>query len=97
MAALMLHRTTTHGLLRALKSVERPCSLRLASLLSSRRGRVFPPDEVFDALWGDDPDGGPMATRNVVSVYAHYLRLAGLEVRSESNRGYIIRSGESPR
>jgi len=78
----------TSTLLRALKrhKIGGPKShtvaARLATLLRGQAGRVVPYGELIDALYGDDPDGGPLYASNVLRVLASRLRHKGVPIRT---------------
>ena len=54
-----------------------------------RMGTVTPYERIEDALWGDDPDGGPEGdTKNLVRVQVHRLRRLGFKIVAHYNVGY---------
>lgn len=54
-------------------------------IVTAALGHEIHRDEVVDALWGDDPDGGPLDTDDAIATLLHqirpYLRWAGLSIR----------------
>lgn len=47
---------------------------RIMGVLASRWGRCLPKSALFNALYGDDPDGGPMDADGVLAVRVTRLR-----------------------
>ena len=59
------------------KSVYMPRSeITLAALLAKNYGRVTTRSEIDMALWGDDPNGGPVTADKIIHLYATKLRTA---------------------
>lgn len=61
----------------------------IMSQLMGRYGRPVFRKELLDALWGDDPDGGPLCPANVIKVQMnrlrHVCRAIGLNFDCRSN------------
>ena len=82
-----LHLITTRALLSLLprKPPERDIVL---GLLLSRNGHWVSSDEIIDALWGDDENGGPDWAIARLRVLVHQLRERGWNINTWSRRGY---------
>jgi DNA-binding response OmpR family regulator len=68
---------------------------RYITALIARRGMPISRDELIDAIWGEDEDGGPdTAEARVQSIYPIHVRRRierlGLGIRSGYGRGYCI-------
>lgn len=88
----MRHVVSWDGRTVALKRTE----ARLLGAMVDAYGRVVRREALVDAVWGDDPDGGPMSAMNGISVLVHSLRrrLAGAgfpgAVRTWPRSGYEL-------
>ena len=84
-----LHLITTRALLSLLprKPPERDIVL---GLLLSRNGHWVSSDEIIDALWGDDENGGPDWAIARLRVLVHQLRGRGWNINTWSRRGYCL-------
>lgn len=54
-------------------------------------------DELIDALWGDDPDGGPLCVEEIVRQYIHCLRKhlkPGYDIHNVFNHSYRLVSSD---
>jgi hypothetical protein len=70
----------------------------LALLLVAGATRGFAShDELFEAIWGDDPDGGPSCPRTYVARAISspeglaFRRALELAIYAERGRGYVVR------
>ena len=74
-----------------------PSEFRVFDMLMKRFGQMVRRTQIFDELWGLDPDGGPLCSRNLVSVYVSRIRTAvatveaPLIIESTWGQGYFIR------
>lgn len=61
-----------------------PKPFQICLAILSRAGGIITMGEIFDFVWGDDPDGGPTDLNKVVGVHCHranqQLRVLGLGV-----------------
>lgn len=94
MNALLLHPVEAAPQRRR-ASVFTPSELRIVSLLYERRyGAPVTTGEIVDALYGDDPEGGPEDTRGCIEKFLCDARrkLAPMGCRIETNwgRGYRL-------
>jgi DNA-binding response OmpR family regulator len=64
---------------------------KLVNFLLINQGRLCTKDEIFDYMYGDDPDGGPEYGPHIVDVLVCRLRKKGWPIETEWGRGYIIR------
>src|SRR5215208_4436582 len=84
-----LHVITTRALLSSLprKLPQRDIVL---GLLLSRKAYWVSTDEMIDALWGDEEDGGPEGAIEQVRVLVHQLRGLGWNINTWSKCGYCL-------
>lgn len=66
-------------LLAALKTIP-PQVLRLASCVAESPHKCYTNEELCDALWADDPDGGPLSAATMIRLYVCQLRAVGFTV-----------------
>lgn len=66
----------------------RPTEVRLLFALRSRR--IASHGMIVDALWGDDPDGGPLCAEEVIRTYICNLRKKGFRIRTLYGQGYLL-------
>ena len=64
------------------------CQARFVNRLRAARGGIVTHGELAEAIWGDDPEGGPLAVRHSLKSLARALRKHGYPVASEGQRGY---------
>lgn len=86
-----LHVVGTKALLRALWRVH-PKALRMASHLATQPRATK--HELIEAVWGDDPDGGPVTANVAIRVYATQLRRVGFPFKYEHTRRHRLKTGE---
>ncbi len=71
-----------------------PTEHRILSLLWSQRSRLVRSEAIIEHLYGDDPNGGPLYARTLVTVYMSKLRkkLTGTpyEIRNQWMTGYRL-------
>jgi DNA-binding response OmpR family regulator len=73
---------------------EGPVPFRQSKLLNCllvNQGRVCTKEELFQYLYGDDSDGGPLEGTKIVDIFVMRLRRRGWPIETEWGRGYIIR------
>ncbi len=66
----------------------RPTEVRLLFALRSRR--IASHGMIVDALWADDPDGGPLCAEEVIRTYICNLRKKGFRIRTIYGQGYLL-------
>jgi DNA-binding SARP family transcriptional activator len=95
---MILHRITTKALLRALPvPSNRPWHQRARLLAALDSGAIVSRYRLIDALWGDDPEGGPDDARTVLKQHIWKLRqLYGCEIVANYTRGYELRRNPVP-
>ncbi len=47
---------------------------RIVTFLAQTLGHEVPAERILDAMYGDDPDGGPEGGNKVLTVIAHRIR-----------------------
>lgn len=65
--------------------------------LAVRRGQWVSKDTIFDGVWGDDEDGGPLWVWSALGVHIHHIRkkLPPYTIDSRRAQGYrITKEGE---
>ena len=63
----------------------------IASLLTRSPGRFFTTQELINAVYSDDPDGGPLNPRANITTAIYMLRKHGLKIDNDRNcRGYRV-------
>ena len=71
-----------------------PRQSALLRVLSRRPGRLVTHEALVDAVYGDDPGGGPDRARQCIAHFARALKPAlaagGMEVRSVWGQGYVL-------
>jgi hypothetical protein len=84
-----LHLITSRALLSSLprKPLRRDIVL---GLLLSRKGHWVSSDEIINALWGDDENGGPDWAIERLRVLVHQLRGLGWNISTWSKWGYCL-------
>lgn len=95
MNAPLLHPVEAAPRRRRRASVFTPSELRIVSLLYDRRyGAPVTTREIVDALYGDDPDGGPEYTHGCVEKFLcdarRKLAPMGCGIRAAWGRGYRL-------
>jgi DNA-binding response OmpR family regulator len=73
------------------KGVDHHRKARLVNFLLINQGRLCTKAEIFDHMYGDDPDGGPEYGNDIIDVLVCRLRKKGWPIETEWGRGYIIR------
>lgn len=67
---------------------------QLLVLLAANLGRIVTMPEIVDALYGDDPNGGPDDIGRTIGVMVDALRIAGpglgFKITNEHSRGYRL-------
>ena len=61
---------------------------RFVNHLRLRAGAIVSHQELADAIWGDDPDGGPMEVRECLLHLDRGLREMGYPIKKHWGRGY---------
>ncbi len=51
-------------------------------------------DELVDLVYGHDPEGGPLSSRDCIKVAVHFLRQKGHVIHNRYNRGYWMHGPE---
>lgn len=71
-----------------------PTEQRILSLLWAHRSRLVRSETILEHLYGDDPEGGPLYARTLITVYMSKLRkkLSGTpyEIRNQWMSGYRL-------
>lgn len=66
----------------------KPAEVRTLAALSGRR--IVSLDHLVEALWGDDPGGGPLCAEEVLRTYVCKLRKQGFRIRTVYGQGYVF-------
>lgn len=66
-------------------------SSRIINLLRQAAGGIVTHREMYEALWGDDPDGGPDDPSVNVQVAISRLRRRGFPIKTHHTHGYSYR------
>lgn len=66
----------------------------LALMLFGQRGKLVTREDIFEALWGADEDGGPLTADKVYHRQVHYLRkrieVIGFSIKVDWGLGYHL-------
>ena|SRR5260221_7022766 len=94
-----LDRISVRSLLRLLGDRNKPsatstgkgrnCAVLLAHL-QARQGQICLVDELIEAIWGGEPEGGPLEAEGEIRCMVHGLRREGAAIRTIWGRGYAI-------
>jgi DNA-binding response OmpR family regulator len=78
-----------------------PVQRRLIGALAASPGKVVPYSDIVDAVWGHDPEGGPLDAEGNVHVQLFLLRrrlakagIAGVKIVAHPGRGYELVRGD---
>jgi len=62
--------------------------------VAAGNGRLVSFDTIIDRLWGHDPNGGPIAPKNVIAIFIgqtnHKLRTSGYRIENVWGQGYRL-------
>lgn len=64
--------------------------VKVASVLSGRRGTIITREEFVTEIWGEFASGGPLSAEAMISQYVALLRTHGLQIATFRARGYGI-------
>lgn len=67
--------------------IQRP----IINLLASLPGRIFSTEELLEAVYGDDPEGGIVFAARAIYVSIYRLRRHGWTIVSHGRRGYSLK------
>jgi len=76
-----------------LRVLSQPLSLplvKVASVLSSRRGTIVTREEFATEIWGEFASGGPLSAETMIGQYVAVLRAHGLQIATFRARGYGV-------
>lgn len=71
-----------------------PAVFRFAAGVIAASGRLVTRNDLIEALWGDDPDGGPIDPNKLLDVYLHKSRqrLMPLGIGIATHWGYGVKA-----
>lgn len=64
---------------------------KVLNTLLCRQGEVVTDREIIEAMYADDPDGGPLRAHECMKVIISWLRFCGWPIDNVWGRGYMIR------
>ena len=99
--ALVLHAPSRTMLRLGRRAVFGPTAFAVFEAIALRRGVTVPYRDLYDAVWGHDPDGGPLSPQNMVArlrcMYAARLAAIGIDIAARHGFGLeLARLGERP-
>lgn len=87
----MLTVVSTRGLLRLLELPGLTGRERqVLTCIASGRGAAVSSDTIISAIWGDDPEGGPLSADNLIKVMTCRLRKKGFNIVTRYGFGYCL-------
>jgi hypothetical protein len=91
---LTLHRITTKAPLRSLPPVSpwaKPWRQKARLLSALAAGGIVTQRDLIDAMWGDDPEGGPLDADGIMRQHIYSLRQRDYPIRNYPKLGYELR------
>jgi len=64
--------------------------VKVASVLSGRRGAIITREDFVTEIWGECASGGPLSAEIMIGQYVALLRGLGLQIATFRARGYGI-------
>ncbi len=74
-----------------------PMQRNMLDFLLMRAGKIVTFEQMIGHLYGDDPDGGPLAVINCMKVYISHLTKKlpkGMHIKSVYGRGWTLKTDE---